>query len=341
MKKEIKVTFETITPLWTGDAWEECKDIRPSSLLGSLRFWFEVYYITEILKEEGEIKKFLKNYLDSQGKPQEKLEYEKFRKLFLEELKEVLKNINNDNINLDEIIGNVLQESNISIPSRIFGCTGWKSRIEIKIEDFTKKEIELNNLILNKPINCGRWVNKTLFNNDENKITVFENVKITLKTTEYWWDTYLKPFFEYLKDKIILFGGKKSFGFGFVNLKYIEDKEQQKNEIFPFENEYIYQNTICLENKKPIKNLVLGFNFRYYLREENTIKLFREKNFGNRGESTKIYISNLDLFKKEIRDKLYIFIFKKEEPFDLKNKGIPNDIIRNYVEILKNLNLGE
>jgi len=49
-KVEIKVKFETITPLWTGDAWGENSTIRPSSIIGSLRFWFEVY--NKICKNE-------------------------------------------------------------------------------------------------------------------------------------------------------------------------------------------------------------------------------------------------------------------------------------------------
>jgi CRISPR-associated protein Cmr1 len=43
-KKEINVDLQTITPLWTGDAWQENTKIRPSSLMGSLRFWFAVYW---------------------------------------------------------------------------------------------------------------------------------------------------------------------------------------------------------------------------------------------------------------------------------------------------------
>ncbi len=52
--KKVKITFKTITPLWTGDAWQENKEIRPSSLIGSLRFWFEVIcYFAEICDKQG------------------------------------------------------------------------------------------------------------------------------------------------------------------------------------------------------------------------------------------------------------------------------------------------
>jgi CRISPR-associated protein Cmr1 len=49
---EIAVKFETITPLYTGDAWQNCKEIKPSSIMGSLRFWFEVLcYFNEIIND--------------------------------------------------------------------------------------------------------------------------------------------------------------------------------------------------------------------------------------------------------------------------------------------------
>jgi CRISPR-associated protein Cmr1 len=37
---KVKVTLETITPLWTGDAWMENSSFRPSSLIINLR---EIY----------------------------------------------------------------------------------------------------------------------------------------------------------------------------------------------------------------------------------------------------------------------------------------------------------
>ena len=71
--KSIRVTFQTLTPLWTGDAWGESKEIRPSSIMGSLRFWFEVIcYFAGITKKD-----YYKN-----GKLNDDLDKEKFEKLF-------------------------------------------------------------------------------------------------------------------------------------------------------------------------------------------------------------------------------------------------------------------
>jgi len=39
--KEIRVLLRTLTPIWTGDARGECKELKLTGLLGSLRWWFE------------------------------------------------------------------------------------------------------------------------------------------------------------------------------------------------------------------------------------------------------------------------------------------------------------
>jgi len=122
---EIKVTFETITPLWTGDAWGKNHTIRPSSIIGSLRFWFEVIcYFAGITTND--------DYKD--GKLNGNITSEQFEKGFLE-----LQNRNPDK-NYDELVDIALTKLGVPLPARIFGCTGWKSLIGIKtiepIEDY-------------------------------------------------------------------------------------------------------------------------------------------------------------------------------------------------------------
>ena len=41
--EEFIVTMQTVTPLWTGNAWGKNQKITPQSIMGALRFWFEVY----------------------------------------------------------------------------------------------------------------------------------------------------------------------------------------------------------------------------------------------------------------------------------------------------------
>ncbi len=61
--------FKTITPIYTGDAWQECREIKPASIIGSLRFWFEVLCYFGVNNE----------YFDKEGKPSEKLNYKDFQ----------------------------------------------------------------------------------------------------------------------------------------------------------------------------------------------------------------------------------------------------------------------
>ena len=118
--KEITVDFKTITPLWTGDAWGNNSEIKPSAIMGSLRNYFNDY-----CKE----KNIPLTKLDNNGKLDEKLDYEKFRQCLIK----------------NRYIKKCLHSQNISLESQIFGCTGWKSRVLIK-------NIETNGRVLNKII---------------------------------------------------------------------------------------------------------------------------------------------------------------------------------------------
>ena len=41
--ERVKIEFETITPLWTGDAWGENSEIKASSIMGAFRSAFAFY----------------------------------------------------------------------------------------------------------------------------------------------------------------------------------------------------------------------------------------------------------------------------------------------------------
>ena len=113
-KKEVTVTFKTITPLWTGNAWQQMTEIRSSSLIGSLRFWFEtIMYFAGVLKKED---------FNSTSRRFEKEVNRKELKNFIQ------KNGNNTK----EIIKHLLDQQKIPVSSIIFGTTNWKSLIEIK-----------------------------------------------------------------------------------------------------------------------------------------------------------------------------------------------------------------
>ncbi|PMP98216.1 MAG: hypothetical protein C0169_00040 [Thermodesulfobacterium geofontis] len=112
-KVTINIEFNTITPLWTGDAWRESKAIRPSSLIGSLRFWFEtLMYLGGILNEHD----FDKNL----GRFEKNINSEKFKKYLMENVNSYVSKVQ------------ALLQQDIPISSIIFGTTGCRSLIEIK-----------------------------------------------------------------------------------------------------------------------------------------------------------------------------------------------------------------
>ncbi len=292
--KEVKITFKTITPLWTGDAWQENKEIRPSSLMGSLRFWFAFYW--KVVKG-GDIER-----LNKDGIPEEILKDNK--SLLIEKIKE--------SENLDEATDKVLEELGLSVPSRIFGCTGWKSRVSIKVEGFSEEELSINDIEFAYPdnINSKFWIEKVLFGG-KNTIKIFKDIKISLRTTDYWWDNYLKDFFEFFKDKLILVGGKKSFGFGFVKLIVEDSNDNNYQRIDDFLRIEKIDNIPYKEGKK-----VLGYNFKYYLRRKED-KQKREEMFGRQGKASKIYVSNL---LNEDNNSIYLLLINNPFEYNSDNQ---------------------
>jgi CRISPR-associated protein Cmr1 len=283
---EIEVTFETITPLYTGDAWQEPEEIRPSSLIGGLRFWFEIY--NKICKNEI-------ISLSTNGVPDEKLDYNKFKNKIYDLIK------NNNFENFEQLQDEALKSLDISISSRVFGCTGWKSRIKIKDISYTKEILNRDEVNDKFPpnINTNFWISKSLFN-DKKEITVHKNIAFTILSSEFWFCNYLKNFLDFYSDKIVLLGGKKSFGFGFVKISYKTSLNcnNSLNECNEFSKYYFYEDiSLNLKDDKYVnqnnkKKLILGYNFRYFLRRKE-LKNNRVKFFGQKGEASSTYISFL------------------------------------------------
>lgn len=110
-KKEIKLNFNTLTPLWNGNAWNRTDQLRASELFGSLRFWFEVIcYFSGITNKDNYEKGILKDNFDS--------------KTFDEIIQE--KGVNFDKIN------EAFNKMDLPLPMRIFGCNGWGGMLKLK-----------------------------------------------------------------------------------------------------------------------------------------------------------------------------------------------------------------
>jgi len=134
--KEFTVNLKTLTPLWTGDAWLNNNSIRPSALIGSLRFWFETICFFSGIVDESD-------YQDEIKKGKGKFDYEIFQKTLL---------YNGLSFNT---LNELFDSMEIPITSRIFGMTNFKSTISIKNIEFDKKNF--SNKPRDKVINNKNW----------------------------------------------------------------------------------------------------------------------------------------------------------------------------------------
>ena len=109
-----QIEVKTLTPLWTGDINGECSKIKETSIIGSLRWWYEA------------IVRGLDGYAcnpASQNKEDRcRLDYDKFSK--------AVDSGKRTQETLDEQICPVCQ---------LFGCTGWSRRFRLEIEELDKE----------------------------------------------------------------------------------------------------------------------------------------------------------------------------------------------------------
>ena len=107
---EIKI--RTLTPLWTGDVDRECKSIKETGIIGSLRWWYEA------------LVRGLGGYAcDPTSDRKCELKQDKF----------------NEAIKSGKSIQGALDEQ-ICPACQLFGCTGWSRKFRIKISDNTSFE---------------------------------------------------------------------------------------------------------------------------------------------------------------------------------------------------------
>ncbi|WP_456460054.1 type III-B CRISPR module RAMP protein Cmr1 [Desulfurobacterium sp.] len=325
-KKEITATFKTITPLWTGDAWGECKEIRPSSLIGSLRFWFEIVcYFSGICKDEED-----KDSNITSGR----FEKEVDRK----SLKEFIQKNGND---INGIIKHLIDNQNIPIPSVIFGTTNWRSLIEIKkvepVEDycFGNKlnlpyaiSIRKDNYDIEEYKSEQEWKNKI---NTYNGNSFKENLKNAKK--EYSFFFYPNPYFfgrfqvifkveekileanfypllNYM-DKYGFWGGKWNIGYGRLKIEEIQgikDDEWRKEEILFNNKTAKFNNFNFIDINASLNLKSKPFEFLKYFLGQDSFYCNNERDFKNKRSSIP---KKLKVLKINNLNENYITLIKK------------------------------
>jgi len=338
MKHEIKVTFKTITPLWTGDAWQGNREIRPSAIIGSLRFWFEVIcYFSGICSGE--------DFNNQLGRFEKEVDREKLKKYIKE-----------NGINISKIIEYLHKKQKIPLPSIIFGTTNWKSLIKIKRINYLEDYCFGNKLNLPYAIDIKKDnYNIEKFDTEEKwkeKINVYagENFREKLKEAkkEYSFFFFSNPYF-YGKfeaifeveesilettfyplltfmDKYGYWGGKWNIGYGRLKVIKLEINNQELNNFKKenFELNGIKFNWMDLiqENNLDIND----FSYKYLKQILNTDSFFckNERDFSNKISHIPKKIIVLKL--KNIRDNDFYKIIEQ-----LLNKKIElRDCLRPY-----------
>ncbi|MFU2158420.1 RAMP superfamily CRISPR-associated protein [Caldisericum sp. AR60] len=223
-KKEINVDLRTITPLWTGDAWQKNTKIRPSSLMGSLRFWFEVicYFAGVVSKKDFDSKK---------GRFERDVNEKEFKK-----------NLDNKNTDIKSQI-KTLKGMSIPVPSIVFGTTGWRSLIEIREIKPLEDDSFGNRLNLPNRI-CVSKVNGEVKENsdcpkgsDEKNWSVFYlpnpyfygqfNVKFLVE--EEILNGIFYPLLNFM-DEYGYWGGKWNIGYGRLKIIEVKQNNSVKND---------------------------------------------------------------------------------------------------------------
>ncbi len=313
----IRITFKTITPLWTGDAWGENREIRPSSLLGSLRFWFYVYsksigISTEKINSKGLIDDNINEYLNEYNKKHKTKET--LNSLILGKIKILSENHKSENLT-DKAIKTVLStDLHLPLISQIFGCTGLKGVLSIKnihFKDYRlSKELIDFTFLYNKLENVRTkdsefWTNKLLFKN-KNEIVLFNDISFDLTIKTNYYDELLK-FLSFYTNSVIITGGKKSFGFGFI--KILSDADltnvtipEVKNELFETREIEIPPTLMA-----KVEDNILGFNLKHYQRLKEKHR-FRKTNFGEQSKASKFFFSTYLIDNK---NKIYLIGFNE------------------------------
>ena len=215
-KVEVKVQFETITPLWTGDAWMENNEIRPSSLIGSLRFWFEVIcYFGGVCSE--------KDFDEKKGRFEKDIKND--------EIKERLLKHGTD------FNGQIaaLKELKVPIPAIIFGTTGWGSLIEIKAINNQNNQNSTNNYPF--PINRVEF-EELKYKKDNKEIKpawyfkkgFWGNFEVVFRVPAEIKETIFFPLLNFM-DKYGYWGGGWNIGYGRLRINRVEIIEKEVNNV--------------------------------------------------------------------------------------------------------------
>jgi CRISPR-associated protein Cmr1 len=266
--KSIRVTFQTLTPFWTGDAWRNGNELKLTGIFGSLRWWFEA-----LVRGMGY------NACDSTSENKCKVE--------VKNEKDVLK--------IHEKICPVCF---------LFGATGWKSRFSVEVSKNNLKK-EYNGKVIVK-INSGRgWHYEAGLMGDAELVFRYDDMILRGKDSKVIslgdvFPSILKILLSLIGNHGML-GAKTAMGYGVVEFKIdnselsVSDEDWENFKTYlSFFNSKFREEIRKLPNLKDfffvkfkvndsidnvIKNVKPFFSYQDGVIETNTISKWKDKNW--------------------------------------------------------------
>ncbi|SNR89491.1 type III-B CRISPR module RAMP protein Cmr1 [Desulfurobacterium atlanticum] len=223
MKKEVKIAFKTLTPLWTGDAEGKSEKLKLTGIIGSLRWWFEAlvrgmgYYACDSTSD-NKCKVEIKNPGDI-GKIHEKMCPVCF----------------------------------------LFGATGWKSRFSLNIENDNLKKPYDGKVVVK--LNDGNgWHYEAGLMGDATLIFQYDEFYLSKDLNEVF-PSILKILL-YLIQEYGMLGAKTSMGYGVARFKTADNELSIKdgnwknftNYLALFDNKFNPEQINDTERKRKIEN---------------------------------------------------------------------------------------
>lgn len=216
--KTISVTFKTLTPIYFGNAIQTFEEIRPSEILGCMRFWLDVVSVCQ----NSTNFKYLDD-LDKSIKDRSKKEKKN------EEIDEIIlkKLFEKPNDSWEQMISEEFKRIfNIQkLSDWLFGCEGFKG--QISIEEYTDIDI--------KSIHDNKIEIKYSVKDNYKKFRVSSwylplnaymgNFSVKFKVNEYLVKEIFYPLL-YFINEVGYLGGKWNLGFGRVEVVNVKDESE-------------------------------------------------------------------------------------------------------------------
>lgn len=268
--ESIAINIKTLTPIWTGDAEGKCREIKETSIIGGMRWWYET------------IVRGLEGYACDPTKESCKFDTKNYEKALRE----------------GKGIENALEAGlkEICPACYLFGCTGWKRQFQLQIENTPTTQLHFRTpVIMNK-----NWLKKIFGGESENidNLNVFYgNLKFRFvfrgNDTDFVYSQLLM-LFQFIS-KYGSLGAKPQHGFGQVEildaksatddslnagLKILyelinSDKFKSVQNVKISHIPYNLQNFICLNYDLPIKSLKMFMQKNSHI--GNNLKISEDK----------------------------------------------------------------